>query len=123
MSANCPIPDELRKLSEAATAGPWSACGGGDCSCVTIMCADHPICKVTRGQWGDDFPSVRLVGPSLDLKAEPYMEQITYGEVDEKVAAANTKFIAAAVNYIREALGQEARSGPSSGPSDGWLDV
>ena len=79
------------------TKGPWSACHNGECSCKAIWCNDHPIAEVTAGKWGDDYPSIRLVGESsLDLKAEAYMEQMTYGEVPEEEAQANANLIAAA---------------------------
>jgi hypothetical protein len=52
---------------------------------------------VIAGKWGDDYCSIRLVGESsLDLKAEAYMEQITYGEIPEKEAIANANLISAA---------------------------
>lgn len=93
-------------VSKAAhTDGPWSACKDGKCACHTVMCADHPIATITSGDWGDDFPSVRLVGDSLDRKAEPYMDQITYGSVDPAVAEANCRLIAAAPTML------EARRG------------
>lgn len=83
------------------TPGPWSVCGNGECSCKTIMCADHPIAVVTHGEWGDDYPAIRLVGTSsLDQKAEAYMEQITYGEIGEELARANALLIAAAPDLL-----------------------
>lgn len=79
------------------TPGPWKACGEAECSCKVVSCGQHPIAQITSGKWGDDYASVRLVGnSSLDMKAEAYMEQITYGEVDEATAAANARLIAAA---------------------------
>ena len=54
---------------------PWRACNDGECSCLQIWCKDHPIAEVISGDWGDDYPSIRLVGESsLDLKAEAYLE-------------------------------------------------
>ncbi|MDE2106917.1 MAG: hypothetical protein KGL39_57415 [Patescibacteria group bacterium] len=87
------------------TQGPWRVCGNGDCSCKTVSASDHPICKVTSGDWGDSYPSVRIVGHSfsLDRKAEAYMEQITYGCVDEDVAKGNALLIAASPDLF-EAL-------------------
>lgn len=60
------------------------------------MCNDYPVAQVTNGDWGDDYPSIRLVGGSLDRKAEAYMEQITYGHVSEPTARANWRLISAA---------------------------
>ena len=84
-------------MSEAKhTHLPWSACCG---KCHTIMSEHGPVAKITVGNWGDDYPSVRLVGDSsLDIKAEPYMAQITYGHVDKETAVANAAFIVRAVN-------------------------
>lgn len=78
----------------AATPGPWHSCPDDGCKCVMVSCDDYPVAEVTKGKWGDDYPAVRLVGTSsLDMKAEAYMEQITYGEIDEKTAMANRAFI------------------------------
>ena len=84
-------------MSEAKhTPLPWSYCCN---KCYTIMSTNHPIAKVVRGDWGDDYPSVRLVGnSSLALKAEPYMAQITYGHIEKETAAANGALIVRAVN-------------------------
>ena len=68
----------------AATPGPWHSCRDDGCKCPMVLCDDYPVAEVVKGAWGDDFPSVRLVGNSLELKAEAYMEQITYGEVPER---------------------------------------
>lgn len=86
------------------TPGPWRACHDGKCSCKTVNCADYPIAKITVGAWGDDYAALRIVGESsLDQKVEAYMEQITYGEVDEKTATANARLIASAPDLL-EAL-------------------
>lgn len=78
------------------TKGPWSVCRADDCECSTVSSKNAPIAKVTRGDWGDDYPALRLVGDSsLDMKAEAYMEQITYGTVPPEEAAANAHLIAA----------------------------
>ena len=79
------------------TKGEWKACHNGECSCKQIWCDDYPVATVNAGKWGDDYCSIRLVGESsLTLKAEAYMEQITYGEIKEKTAIANARLIAAA---------------------------
>ena len=63
--------------------------------------------RITQSQgsqsrkWGDDYPAIRLVGSSsLDMKAEAFMEQITYGEVNEETATANARLIAAAPKML-----------------------
>jgi len=78
------------------TPGPWRACHDGKCSCKLIMGEHHPIAKVESGKWGDEYPALRLVGPSIDQKAETYMDMIEYGKIDEDVAEANARLIAAA---------------------------
>jgi len=79
------------------TKGPWHACQNGECSCKRVWCDDNPVAEVIAGKWGDDYCSIRIVGESsLDLKAEAYMEQITYGEIPEKEAIANANLISAA---------------------------
>ena len=79
------------------TKGPWRACRNGECSCKQVWCANNPVAEVVAGKWGDDYCSIRIVGEtSLDLKAEAYMEQVTYGEIPEKEAIANAHLIAAA---------------------------
>lgn len=90
-------------IPEGYTPGPWRACGDGDCPCKCVMAADHPIADVTHGEWGDDYPALRLVGDSsLDMRAEAYMERITYGDVPNDVATANAKLIALAPRMAEE---------------------
>ena len=81
--------------------GPWKACHGGECSCGFIWStpADHPVAKVESGEWGDDYPAVkivpsehRLTGTSFEVTA--YMEQIGYGRIDPEVAQQNARLIA-----------------------------
>ena len=87
------------KIAEKHTPLPWRACNDGKCSCKQIWCPDYPIAVVNSGDWGDDYPSVRLIGESsLDLKAEAYMEQCTYGHIPEEVAEANIQYIIQACN-------------------------
>jgi hypothetical protein len=76
--------------------GPWHACHDGKCPCKTVWSNDHPVAEIVHGKWGDDFPNIRLVGPCLDLKAEAFEDQITYGEVDEKEAEVNARLISEA---------------------------
>lgn len=82
------------------TPGPWKVCGDGDCSCKTVMCGDHPIAVVTHGEWGDEFPSIRLVGPSMMARAEAYIERFAYGSVPVETARANALLIAAAPDLL-----------------------
>lgn len=108
--------EPIKARLAAATPGPWSSCPDDGCKCRMVSCADYPVAEVTKGAWGDDYPSVRLVGNSLDLKAEAYMEQITYGEVSEEQFIANRRFIREApadiaaliaeIERLRDALGQ-----------------
>jgi hypothetical protein len=86
------------------TPGPWHACKSGNCKCGFVSCDDYPVAKVTRGEWGDTWPSIRIVGEtSLDLKAEPFMDGCMYGSVNDETAIANAKLIAAAPD-MAEAL-------------------
>jgi hypothetical protein len=91
-------------MSEEADRKPetWQLCNDGRCPCLTIMARDYPVAKVTCGPWGDDYPAIRLVGTSsLEMKAEPYMEQITYGEVSKELALSNARLIAAAPDMLQ----------------------
>ncbi len=80
---------------------PWGACHGGTCSCGFIWSrtADHPVAKVESGEWGDDYPAIkivpserRLTGTSFEVTA--YMEQIGYGQIDPETAQQNAQLIA-----------------------------
>lgn len=82
------------------TPGPWHSCKSGDCVCKIISCADFPIAKVTAGEWGDEYPSIRVIGPSMDAKAEVYIERVAYGSVGEEMAKANCRLIAAAPDLL-----------------------
>ena len=46
---------------------------------------------------------MRIVGPSVDRKAEAYMEQLTYGEISEELPQANACLIAHAPDYHEHA--------------------
>jgi hypothetical protein len=65
---------------------------------MQIWCDDYPVAVVESGKWGDRFPSIRLVGGSLSVKAEPYMDMIEYGKIPQEEAEANAAFIVQAVN-------------------------
>jgi len=79
---------------------PWGACHDGECQCKMIWSvpSDHPVVDVIAGKWGDRFASIKLVGTSLDLKAEAFMDMIEYGSVNDETAVANAQFIVKAVN-------------------------
>ena len=84
------------------TPGPWHLCGDdrGGCSCNTVTSPDYPIAKVTLGEWGDEWPSLRLTESSMAGKYETYMEKCTYGEVSKETAVANARLIAAAPDML-----------------------
>lgn len=91
------LADTFEKLAKEATAGEWLAHDGERtvCKCCSVSGADHPIANVTRGEWGDEYPALRLVGESsLEQRAEPFIDRIVYGSVDEATACANAAFIA-----------------------------
>lgn len=91
---------DLRTLAEAATSGPWIECGHGrgGCKCGFVFSkpADAPIAEVTIGVWGDEWPSMRQVGGSIEGKFEAFMDGMDYGEVPEDKGKANAAYIAAA---------------------------
>lgn len=83
------------------TPGPWHTCNHGECVCRQVWSNTHPIAQVTSGKWGDDYPALKITGPSLQQKVEAVMEQITYGKVNEKTASANARLIAAAPDLLK----------------------
>ena len=94
-------PPQLMARLKNYSPGPWKACRDGECSCGFIWStpADHPVAKVESGEWGDDYPAVRIVpsehsltGTSFEVTA--YMEQIGYGQIDPEVAQQNARLIA-----------------------------
>ena len=84
------------------TPGPWTACHNGLCKCKVVSGADHPIAQIVSGEWGDDYPNIRLVAgqAGMGMVAEAYMDRIIYGEIDEEVAVANARLIAAAPDLL-----------------------
>lgn len=89
----------LTELLAKATERPWSACGEGKCPCGQVWGKHHPVCEVTRGEWGDSFPDVRLRDDGgLGSVAEAYMQMLAYGSVDDVTAEANAALIVLAVN-------------------------
>lgn len=101
--------DPIKARLAAATRGPWHSCADDGCKCPMVLCDDYPVAEVVKGKWGDDYPSVRLIGNSLELKAEAYMEQITYGEVPEAEALANRAFIREAPSDIAALIAEIER--------------
>ena len=78
------------------TKEPWAECGCG--KCLTINGGGRPIITVESGKIGDSYPSIRLIGPSMDRKAEAYTEFIAYDEIPKDEATANAQRIVACVN-------------------------
>jgi hypothetical protein len=81
------------------TKTPWKYCCD---KCLTISAPDHPIAKVTSGDWGDDYPSLRISEPGILAVAEPYMAQVTYGHIPKDEAIANAALIVSAVNSHKQ---------------------
>jgi hypothetical protein len=90
------------------TPGPWNTCNGGNCSCFMVSGEDHPIATIEHGEWGDEYPSIRLVGPSLDRKAEAYMDRIGYGNIPEEEAKANARLISSAPELLDSLIAMTA---------------
>lgn len=67
---------------------------------MIISCPDHPIATVESGDWGDEYPSLRINGPSMSATAEAYMEKSVYGHVAAETAKANARLIAAAPDLL-----------------------
>jgi hypothetical protein len=84
--------DELERLARAASPGPWTIGGTGD---REVWCATYPVAGVTQGAWGESYPSLRLTGTPPDITAVAYLAQVTLGEVEPTLAAANQQYIAA----------------------------
>ena len=86
----------IKARAEAATQERWQECGHdrGGCDCVTVMAPDHPIAVATSGDWGDEYPTLKIEGNSFDRSVTAVMERITYGHVDKAKAKANAAHIA-----------------------------
>jgi hypothetical protein len=92
--------DTEAEPAAAFTPGPWSHHADIACKCGTIGSEDHPIAKVYSGDWGDDFPTIQIEGGSLERRAVAVMEQITYGHINQSVADANARLIAAGPDVL-----------------------
>lgn len=93
-------------MSEKYTPGPWNACNNGECQCKLVRYQDGPVAEVISGEWGDEFPNIRLVknehGPGEHAGA--FVEMTVYGEVSEQTATANARLIAAAPDLLHALL-------------------
>ncbi len=108
------------------TPGPWTVCNKGDCTCKVVWCSEHPIAEVVHGPWGDRYPALRLIGDSLDIKAEPFIDMIEYGAVDEDTAKDNALLIASAPDLLEAlelAVATSYEAGMSGEDDEGWLSV
>jgi len=99
--------EEQKKLLNRISPLPWKACDCGKCGQVSnkIDC----VAKATIGDWGDDYPSIRRIGGSIEGRFETYMEQITYGSVSKDEGIANAKYIAEACNNYPKAIDEILR--------------
>jgi len=102
-------------VEDKHTQGPWKVCTAneGKCKCgqVWSIPADCPVATVVIGEWGDEYPAIRVEKPgSIGAVAEPYMEKINYGSIDVDECHANARLIASApiqqatIERLREAL-------------------
>lgn len=86
---------EIETRAAKATAGDWSECSAPNCKCTAIMSKNDVVAEVTRGKWGDDFPTIKLErGDGIAPIAVAVMEQITYGNVSDEQFLANRAFVA-----------------------------
>ena len=83
------------------TEGPWSA-GEFSHHDPFVTSKDYPIASVFNGDWGDEFPNVRLVKNERAMGecAEAFIETIVYGHIDERTAQSNANLIAAAPDLL-----------------------
>jgi len=83
---------------KGVTPGPWSHCSAKRCTCTGIHGKDHPVAEIVKGEWGDEFPSLRFKeggkGQLGETSVEAYMEKIVYGEISIEMAMANRAHIA-----------------------------
>ena len=96
--------EEQKELLNSISPLPWYACGCGKCGQVSNN--KDCIAVATMGDWGDDYPSIRRIGGSIEGKFETYMEQITYGNIPKETGHANAKYIEQACNNYPKALNE-----------------
>src|SRR3990167_3550702 len=53
--------EELDQLHRAASPAPWHACRDGECKCKQLWTADHPVAVIEAGEWGDEYPALRML--------------------------------------------------------------
>lgn len=116
---------EIRQRRGAIASAPWSYCGqkpvrdkflgidrGGNkpCQCGFIWshaAGGFPVATVTRREWGDEYPDVRLIdGNVMGKSVEPFTNKIVYGFVEDFAADAHTRFIAHAPDDIDTLLAE-----------------
>lgn len=78
------------------TSGPWRVD-----TIHSINGKNHPICKVESGEWGDTFPIIKQVGPTLLGAYKAEIEMIAYGNIPKEEADANAKLICAAPELLK----------------------
>lgn len=101
--------DELRRVLDAATPGPWRACREGDCQCsfVWSVTDDHPVATAEKPIWGDEY---YVAAPTVDDPQAVERMFAEYGRFPESQARNNRLLIALApalaaeVLQLREAL-------------------
>jgi ribosomal protein L32 len=95
----------LRELLAKATPGEWTACRGGECQCGMIHGGEGLVATVTRGKYGDTWPTVVVTGDQegtigRELKITAKMEMAEYGCVSDELASANAALIPAMKNEL-----------------------
>lgn len=100
------------------TKGPWMICGMNKssvkfdicktltpetekrfCGCGMIWCDDYPIAIVTVGDWGDEYPAIKVENPgAIAEPAVPYIEKLVYGTIPIELALANALLISKSPN-------------------------
>jgi hypothetical protein len=66
------------------------------------MSDNDEIATVTRGDWGDTWPSLKIEGDSFSQRAVPFIDKITYGHIPDDQATANANLIAAAPELLEQ---------------------
>lgn len=114
--------------------GEYHLCNNGDCKCLTIWKRswNAPLCTITHGDWGDDYPDARIIKSecSLDGKfvVEPFTNKVVYGNISQEEASKESTFVIKALNnhnqllkflagYIELATEYTADMGPCDHPA------